>query len=148
MKSYTDIEQSKKLELVNKEYNEALRRFRKVEQERNKLQNLIVLPEYKKNIGKCYCKSNAGIDSDDELARYRFIKITDAVYEPEGFFYSEPRYVGIVFGMGIKGSLQFMPESYITIDKDCKEITSEKYNEEYTRFVNKLLSNSSYVKKS
>ena len=141
-------ELNKKLEHINNEYNEALKKFREIEQERNKLQNLIALPEYKKNIGKCYRKSNAGIDCDDELARYQFIKITDAVYEPEGWFYPEPRYVGTVFGMGFKGTLQFSPESYITINKECEEITSEKFDKEYTRLVNKLINNNSYVKKS
>lgn len=137
-------ELKKRLEVINNDYHDALMKFREVENERNKLQNLIVLPEFKKNIGKCYRKANACIDCEDELAKYQFIKITDAVYDPEGWFNPEPRYVGMVFGMGISGAIHFYPKDYVTINKECEEITSEKFDKEYTRLVNKLVKNKSY----
>ena len=77
MKNKTELSES--LKILDKKYHEALKTFREIEQERNELKNLISLPEYKKNIGRCYRKPNAGSDSDDELAHYKYIKITDAV---------------------------------------------------------------------
>ena len=125
------------LDAVDEEYRESLKRFHEVSDRRNQLQRMAVLPKYEKNIGKYYKKPAIVIDTEDELARYRYIKITGAVYDGSGFM-DTPKNVGIEFGLDLKGRMMFFPQEEIRLNADYEEITEDEFKEKFNEFVNIL----------